>query len=59
MKFENIIESADPQLEGFFKYMINLVIPKERSAHSINEAKKSVVGLCYDSRLMKQICQST
>ena len=47
MKFENIIESADPQLEGFFKYMINLVIPKERSAHSINEAKKSVVGLCY------------
>ena len=47
MKFENIIESADSQLEGFFKYMMNLVIPRERSAHSINEAKKSVVGLCY------------
>ena len=27
--------------------MINLVIPKKCSAHSINEAKKSVVGLCY------------
>ncbi|RIB21730.1 hypothetical protein C2G38_2140536 [Gigaspora rosea] len=26
---------------------MNLVIPKERSAHNINEAKKSVVGLCY------------
>src|SRR5260363_256415 len=47
VKFENIIESADPQLEGFFKYMMNLVISKERSAHSINKAKKSVVGLCY------------
>src|SRR5260363_164195 len=47
MKFENIIENADPQLEGFFKYKMNLVIPKECSAHSINKAKKSVVGLCY------------
>ena len=27
--------------------MMDLIIPKERSAHNINEAKKSIVGLCY------------
>ncbi|RIB18493.1 hypothetical protein C2G38_2184472 [Gigaspora rosea] len=43
MKFENIIESADPQLEGFFKYMMNLVIPGESFAH-----KKSTSRLQID-----------
>ncbi|RIB12412.1 hypothetical protein C2G38_2200725 [Gigaspora rosea] len=27
--------------------MTNAIIPKERSAHNINEARKSIVGLCY------------
>ncbi|RIB19504.1 hypothetical protein C2G38_1258908 [Gigaspora rosea] len=27
--------------------MTNLIVPKERSAYNINEAKKSAVGLCY------------
>ncbi len=42
-----MIEEADPQLKGFFNFMMNSIIPKERSAHNINEAKKSIVGLCY------------
>jgi hypothetical protein len=29
-RFERMIEDANPQLKGFFNYMINLVIPKER-----------------------------
>ena len=47
LKFEHMIENDNSQLKGFFKYMMNLIIPKERSAHNINEAKKSIVGLCY------------
>ncbi|RHZ72469.1 hypothetical protein Glove_242g203 [Diversispora epigaea] len=46
-KFENMIESACPQLNGFFNYLVNTIIPKERSAYNKNEAKKSIVGLCY------------
>ncbi|RIB03966.1 hypothetical protein C2G38_2223635 [Gigaspora rosea] len=46
-KFEQMIETINPQLEGFFSYMTNSIIPKERSAYSVNEAKKSIVGLCY------------
>ncbi|RHZ51729.1 hypothetical protein Glove_471g10 [Diversispora epigaea] len=46
-KFKNIIESACPQLNGFFNYLVNTIIPKERSAYNKNEAKKSIVGLCY------------
>ena len=38
IRFENMIKNADPQLKGFFKFMINSIIPKERSAHNINEA---------------------
>jgi len=54
-RFENMIEQANPQLKGFFKFMMNLIIPKERSAYNINEVKKSIVSLCilYDSRLTK------
>ncbi len=42
-----MIERINPQLEDFFKFMTNLAILKECSAHNINEAKKSVVRLCY------------
>ncbi|CAG8790349.1 4966_t:CDS:2, partial [Acaulospora morrowiae] len=47
IKFEHMIENANPQLKGFFNYIINTIISKERLAYSINEAKKSIVGLCY------------
>ncbi|RHZ44067.1 hypothetical protein Glove_767g14 [Diversispora epigaea] len=47
IKFKNMIENANPQLKGFFNYMVNTIVPKERSAHNQNEAKKSIVGLCY------------
>jgi hypothetical protein len=47
IKFKSMIEDANPQLKGFFNYMVNTIIPKERSAHNQNEAKKSIVGLCY------------
>lgn len=46
-KFISMIEATNPQLKGFFNYMTNAIIPKERSAHNINEARKSIVGLCY------------
>ncbi|RIB17669.1 hypothetical protein C2G38_2246262 [Gigaspora rosea] len=46
LKFKTLIET-NPQLEGFFDFMTNLIVSKERSAHNINEAKKSTVGLCY------------
>ena len=42
-----MIEEANPQLKGLFNFMTNMIIPKERSAHNINDAKKSIVGLCY------------
>ena len=47
LKFEHMIEEANPQLKGLFNFMTNMIIPKERSAHNINESKKSIVGLCY------------
>jgi len=47
IKFEQIIESIEPQLEGFFGDMVNAIIPTERSAYNINETKKTIVGLCY------------
>ncbi|RIB12058.1 hypothetical protein C2G38_2042149 [Gigaspora rosea] len=46
-KFVSMIKATNPQLKGFFNYMTNAIIPKERSAHNINEARKSIVGLCY------------
>ncbi|RHZ87974.1 hypothetical protein Glove_27g73 [Diversispora epigaea] len=42
-----MIESACPQLNGFFNYLVNTIIPKERSVYNKNEAKKLIVGLCY------------
>ncbi|GBB94437.1 hypothetical protein RclHR1_23560002 [Rhizophagus clarus] len=42
-----MIEEANPKLKGFFPSMINAIIPKERSAHNKQEAKKSVVAICY------------
>ncbi|RIB05675.1 hypothetical protein C2G38_2219021 [Gigaspora rosea] len=46
-KFERMIEATNPQLKGFFNYIMNAIIPKEHSAYNINESKKSIVGLCY------------
>ncbi|CAG8610284.1 14262_t:CDS:2 [Funneliformis caledonium] len=37
LRFKRMIEDANSQLKDFFNYMINLVIPKERSAYNINE----------------------
>ena len=42
-----MIEEANPELTGFFSSMINAIIPKDRSAYNKQEAKKSVVALCY------------
>ncbi|RIB13476.1 hypothetical protein C2G38_2325714 [Gigaspora rosea] len=47
VNFEQMIETINPGLKGFFNFMTEAIIPKERSAYSINEAKKSIVGLCY------------
>ncbi|RHZ50541.1 hypothetical protein Glove_495g49 [Diversispora epigaea] len=45
IKFKNIIEGINLQLKGFFNYIVNIIIPKEYSAHNQNEAKKSIVEL--------------
>jgi hypothetical protein len=42
-----MIENASPELKGFFPSMVNAIIPKERSAYNKQEAKKSIVALCY------------
>ena len=42
-----MIENASPELKGFFPSMINSIISKERSAYNKQEAKKSIVALCY------------
>ncbi|RHZ47868.1 hypothetical protein Glove_566g73 [Diversispora epigaea] len=46
-EFEKMIEEMSPELKGFFPSMVNAIIPKERSAHNKQEAKKSIVALCY------------
>lgn len=46
-EFEKMIEKMNPELKGFFPSMVNAIIPKERSAHNRQEAKKSIVALCY------------
>ncbi|CAB5361303.1 unnamed protein product [Rhizophagus irregularis] len=42
-----MIEEANPELIGFFSSMVNAIIPKDRLAYNKQEAKKSVVALCY------------
>ena len=42
-----MIEREDPRLHGFFKELVEAVIPTARSNHNKNETKKSVVGFCY------------
>ncbi|RHZ84981.1 hypothetical protein Glove_74g353 [Diversispora epigaea] len=46
-EFEKMIENMSPELKGFFPTMVNAIILKERSAHNKQEAKKSIVALCY------------
>ncbi|RHZ67630.1 hypothetical protein Glove_300g81 [Diversispora epigaea] len=46
-EFEKMVENISPKLKGFFPTMVNTIIPKERSAHNKQEAKKSIVALCY------------
>src|SRR4051812_42384988 len=47
IQFQYMIEEANPELIGFFSSMVNAIIPKDRSAYNKQEAKKSVVALCY------------
>ncbi|RIB05163.1 hypothetical protein C2G38_2220445 [Gigaspora rosea] len=41
VNFERMIETINPGLKGFFNYLTNAIIPKERSAYNISKAKKS------------------
>ncbi|RIB26100.1 hypothetical protein C2G38_2030492 [Gigaspora rosea] len=47
VNFERMIETINPGLKGFYNYLMNAIISKERSAYNISEAKKLVVRLCY------------
>ena len=42
-----MIEEANLELIGFFSSMVNAIILKDRSAYNKQEAKKSIVALCY------------
>jgi hypothetical protein len=46
-QFQLMIEDANPQLKGFFASMVNAIILKDQSAHNRQEAKKTIVALCY------------
>ncbi|RIB17665.1 hypothetical protein C2G38_2186720 [Gigaspora rosea] len=35
VKFEHMIEATNPQLKGFFNYLMNAIIPKECSAYNL------------------------
>ncbi|GBC39789.2 hypothetical protein GLOIN_2v1868106 [Rhizophagus irregularis DAOM 181602=DAOM 197198] len=47
LQFQLMIEDANPELKGFFPSMVNAIIPKDRSEYNKQEAKKSIVALCY------------
>ncbi|CAB4487012.1 unnamed protein product [Rhizophagus irregularis] len=47
VQFQLMIEDANPELKGFFPSMVNAIIPKDRSEYNKQEAKKSIVALCY------------
>src|SRR5688572_24525049 len=46
-KFKDMIEKHDMKLKGFFDELVDIFLPSNRSTHTIDNAKKSLVGFCY------------
>ncbi|CAG8738238.1 23498_t:CDS:2, partial [Cetraspora pellucida] len=46
-EFNKILESANPDLKGFFAKMCNILIPNDRSSYNQNEDKKQIVVILY------------
>lgn len=46
-RFQQIIEKADPRLQGLFNKLVKALIPNNRSEYNKIEAKKTIVSLCY------------
>ena len=42
-----MIEKHDMKLKGFFDELVDIFLPSNRSTHTIDNAKKSLVGFCY------------
>ncbi|CAG8590369.1 2628_t:CDS:2, partial [Racocetra persica] len=47
IQFQQIIETNEPKLIGFFDEIINALIPKKRLTKNKEKAKKQVVAYCY------------
>ncbi len=45
--FKQMIEEANPCLQGLFDKLVKALIPNNRSAYNKVEAKKTIVSLCY------------
>jgi len=45
--FKQMIEEADPRLQGLFDKLVKALVPDNRSAYNKVEAKKTIVSLCY------------
>ncbi|GBB85277.1 hypothetical protein RclHR1_11830008 [Rhizophagus clarus] len=45
--FKQMIEKADPRLQGLFDKLVKALVPDNRSAYNKVEARKTIVSLCY------------
>ncbi|GES81508.1 hypothetical protein GLOIN_2v1872628 [Rhizophagus clarus] len=46
-RFKQMIEEADPRLQGLFDKLVKALVPDNRSAYNKVEARKTIVSLCY------------
>ena len=46
-RFKQMIEEANPCLQGLFDKLVKALVPNNRSAYNKVEAKKTIVSLCY------------
>src|SRR5437879_183730 len=46
-RFQQIIEDANPNLQGLFGKLVKALIPDNRSEYNKIEVRKTIVSLCY------------
>lgn len=47
IRFQTMLEEAEPLLKGFFEELCNAFIPERRSEYNKKEERKKIVNLCY------------
>ncbi|POG73133.1 hypothetical protein GLOIN_2v1772906 [Rhizophagus irregularis DAOM 181602=DAOM 197198] len=45
--FKQMIEKADPHLQGLFDKLVKALVPDNRSAYNKVKARKTIMSLCY------------